>query len=327
MNISNKSYLSEICAGLPCAIDFTSPEIRFMEAVCSGRADDAVALMRDSKQFGGLSAVDAPYGRFEGISGISGISEFARGWLNTFRAESAAVRPVYQTRANGRSVTEMDIDFVIDGEIYQAPMFVVGDLRAHGMLDEVRIYCNFSHVPGLTPYRKPIFKSAHLEMGDPNLLTGAVREYYEALHHFGGVDVDRIMASMGEGCTFGGYEPSGEKPHSVERTALRGIYERMSTYIPAWVGMRYETIVDNNVNCVIEWQHIVSDQGVREGSRVCLSGISSYTRGEDGLLASIRICDYAGFEKRIDWTKTPLSKEEAYSINRVRFFPDGVGER
>jgi hypothetical protein len=45
-----------------------------------------------------------------------------------------------------------------------------------------------------------MFKSAHLEMGDPMLLTGAVREYYEALHHMPHVDVDRILACMAPGC-------------------------------------------------------------------------------------------------------------------------------
>lgn len=322
MKLLNKSYLSEVCAGLRRTIDMNSPELAFMAALCDGRGRDAAALFGETKLFGGLPAIDAPYGRFEGKASIEG---FIADWLSAFQADFASVRPIYQTRANGRGVTEMDVNFVSEAGVRQVPMFVVGDFRTRDTLDELRIYCNFTHVPGLTPYRKPIFRSAHLEMGDPNLLTGAVREYYEALHCVNGVQVERILASMGDNCAFGGYEPVGAQPHPVNRAALREIYEHMATYIPMWVGMRYETIIDDGENCVIEWQHIVSDEGVRNAARVCISGISSYTRGDDGLLASIRICDYAGYERKIDWSKTPISKDEAYSINRVARFPDGVG--
>jgi hypothetical protein len=63
----------------------------------------------------------------------------------------------------------------------------------------------------------------------------------------------------------------------------------MATYIPKWVGMRYETLIDDGVTGVIEWVHIVTDAGVSEGGRVCLSGIAAYMRNEDGLICSIRI--------------------------------------
>jgi len=324
MLIRRKSTLSQVCGEVRNPVLADSPEVVLMRALCDGRTADALALFEEQKQFGGPSAVDAPYGRFEGKNAIAG---FADGWLATFGATSASVQPVIQTRSGGRSVTEMDINFVVDGQINQVPMFVVGDLRAHHKLDEVRMYCNFSQVPGLTPYRKPIFKPAHLEMGDPALLTGAVKVYYDALHHVPGVDVDRIMRSMGENCLFGGYEPIGVEPHPSDRASLRKTYEHMATYIPKWVGMRYETLIDDGVTCVIEWVHIVTDAGVEEGNRVCLSGIAAYTRGEDGLLSSIRICDYAGYEKQIDWSQTPIGKEEAFSINRVHTFPAGVGSR
>jgi len=172
-----------------------------------------------------------------------------------------------------------------------------------------------------------MFRSAHLEMGDPGLLTGAPREYYEALHHMPCVDVDRIVASMGPNCQFGGYEPWDEESHENSPEALRQTYTRMSRYIPHKVAMRYETVIDDGETCVIEWVHIISDAGRRDLNRVCLSGIAAYQRGEDGLLCSIRISDYAGYENQIDWTKTPLSKEEAYSINAVETFPAGVGRK
>ena len=301
-----------------------SPELKFVNALCSSLTDEAVSYFRDKKLFGNVpSAIDMPYGRFEGLSQIR---KFAEEWLSTFNAQSATVQPVVQTRANGRSVTEAVINFVVDGEINQVPMFIVGDLRTADTLDEVRMYCHFTYVPGLTAYRKPIFTPAHLEMGDPGLLTGAIREYYEALHHMPGADVDRIMGVMGENCIFGGYEPSKDvnyEDHSREE--LREKFEFMKSYIPSGVGMRYETIIDDGINCVIEWVHIVSEKGQKELGRIATSGISAYERGEDGLLCAIRICDYAFCEKTIDWTKTPVSKEVALQTHLVKEFPAGVG--
>ena len=52
--------------------------------------------------------------------------------------------PVIQTRANGRVVSELVVNFVVAGEIEEVPMFVVGDLRPDGLLDEVRLYRPFS---------------------------------------------------------------------------------------------------------------------------------------------------------------------------------------
>ena len=330
MNIRHRSRLAQMCAGFSSPMREDSPEIRLMRFVCAGQAEEACGVFGETKQFGGLPVIDAPYGRFEGTEGIR---SFASGWLERFGADSARVEPICQTQSCGRSVTEMNVCFAVDGMIEEVPMFVVGDLRNNDMLDEARIYCNFTRVPGLTPYRKPIFRSAHLEMGDPNLLTGAFREYYEALHHVPKVDVERIIASMSDDCVFGGYEPlTGEtreagNPEPMDRETLTRIYTDMSGHIPRWVGMRYETLTDNGITAVIEWQHIVTDLGVEEAGRVCMSGISAYSRGRDGRLCSIRICDYAGFERTIDWSKTPISREEAYAINRVHVFPAGVGNK
>lgn len=91
--------------------------------------------------------------------------------------------------------------------------------------------------------------------------------------------------------------------------------------------MRYETIIDDGRTCVIEWVHIVSRAGQEERARIAISGVSAYERGDDGLLCSIRICDYAGLERTIDWTKTPVTKEEAQKINFVEEFPAGVGRK
>ncbi len=326
MKIRKPSSLIKMYAGPGREICANSPELKFMRAVCGGLTDDAVAVFREIKLFGGQPpVVDTPYRRFEGLDEIR---EFAEGFLETFQADGASLTPVIQTTANGRSVTELVLNLIIDGEIEQVPMFVVGDLRTSDTLDELRMYCHFTYVPGLTAYRKPMFTSAHLEMGDPELLTGAVREYYSALHHVPAVDVDRIMRVMGENCKFGGYGPYGGSDHkAVTHDEIRKKYEYMATYIPRCVGMRYETIIDDGVTCVIEWVHIVSEAGQAELGRVALSGIAAYERGDDGLLCSIRICDYAGYERTIDWSKTSISREEAFRVNLVKSFPERVGRK
>ena len=178
----------------------------------------------------------------------------------------------------------------------------------------------------LTPYRRPLFNPAHLEMGDPGLMTGAVREYYTALHHMPSVDVERILRCMHPDCVFGGYALyRGQEPEKGTE-ALRRVYTGMASYIPRKVGMRYETLIDDGVTGVIEWVHVISDQG-REMDRIAMSGIAAYMRGEDGRLISIRISDYAWMEKEIDWNQTETTEEEARKVNAVSEFPAGVGRK
>jgi hypothetical protein len=58
-----------------------------------------------------------------------------------------------------------------------------------------------------------------------------------------------------------------------------------------------------------------------------MSGIAAYMRGEDGRLISIRISDYAGMEKYIDWAQTGTTEEEAQKVNAVIRFPAGAGRK
>ena len=90
--------------------------------------------------------------------------------------------------------------------------------------------------------------------------------------------------------------------------------------MPSCVGIRYETVIDDGKTCILEWVHIVTEKGQRERARVSLSGVAAYERGDDGLLCSIRICDYANFERQIDWKKTPILKEDAHHHNLVKEF-------
>ena len=58
-----------------------------------------------------------------------------------------------------------------------------------------------------------------------------------------------------------------------------------------------------------------------------MSGVAAYERGDDGLLCAIRICDYAGYERTIDWSQLAWTKAEAQEVNFVEVFPTGVGEK
>ena len=324
MEIRKRAELDALYPEAQKGIRYDSPELLMMQYIAENNTDEAMALFREKRQFSEtLPAVDAPYGRFEGKEQIRA---FIEGFIPRFEAEGLTVIPKFQTRSGGRSVTEMVLNFEVDGMIDQVPMFVVADLGSMGTLEEVRLYCHSTFVPHLTPYRKPLFTPAHLEMGDPGLMTGAVKEYYTALHHMPCVDVERILRCMHPECVFGGYALySGQEPEKGLE-ALRRVYTGMGSYIPFKVGMRYETLIDDGVTGVIEWVHVISDQG-RELGRIAMSGIAAYMRGEDGRLISIRISDYAWMEKEIDWQQTGTTEEEARKVNAVAVFPAGVGRK
>ncbi len=327
MNIRKPCMMAQLYKDRKRPVRESSPEFGFMTAVLDGDIPKALSYFRERKLFlDEPCAIDAPYGRFEGLEGIEA---FARGFLNTFHAQSGTLNPMFQTIANGRVALEVYIDFVVDGEIEQVPMYIIGDYRTPVLLDEIRIYTHYSFIDGLTPYRKPIFNSAHLEMGDPGLLTGAVRAYYEALHHAPYCSPDAIHRAFAPDCIVGGYDPWGTPMKTPEemKAASHEFGYFLSTYIPACVGMRYETLIDDGRTCVIEWCHIVSRQGQEERNRIAMSGIAAYERKDEGYICSVRISDYAGHESEIDWDKAPVTREYAYARNLVEAFPKGCGAK
>ena len=314
MEIRHYSELEKMLAGThPIRRD--APEVLLLERLCAGDAEGVCALFPEKKLFGGAPAVDMPYGRFEGLEEIR---RFAGTWHERFGAESSRPVPCVQTTAGGRSVLEVSVNFLRDGAIDQVPMFAVADYGAPGLLEEVRFYVPADMIPGYTPYRPPIFKAERLEPGDPALLTGAVREYYEALHTYPRVDVERVLACTGEGAVLGGYrywEPEKEEDGRSGRERLRAAYTMMSEYIPGDVAMRYETVIDDGRTGVLEWVHVLSRRAVEVRGRLAMSGIAAYERGEDGLLCSIRILDYANRERSIDWSRLSITKAEAEKVN------------
>ena len=309
--------LERLYEDMPQDIRMDTPDIAFTNALCAGKTDEVAGLFREKKLFWDkLPAVDTPYGRF---GGLDDIRSFAEGFLKKFKASSATFTPVFQTIGGGRIALEGVFKFVVDGAIEEVPFFVITDLRTPRLLEEVRMYTHYSFIPDQTPYRKPIFKPAHYEMGDPGLLTGAMRAYYEALHHAPYCNADKIHAAFADDCIVGGYDPWGSPLLSREEMSKNAhqFGYGLAKYI--------ETIIDDGKTCVIEWCHIVSKQGQEERNRIAISGCSAYMRNDEGYLCSVRISDYAGHEGEIDWSKVDISKEEAYSINLVDHFVGGCG--
>ena len=294
-------------------ISDASPELRFLRALCAGDAEQAASFFPERMQFEPEApVVDAPHGRYEGPGQIR---DFAARWLKSFQADAADVLPVVQTRSGGRAVTECVVSFFAQGRLLrQIPMLVIAEVRGDGKLDGARIYFHFQQAPGFSAYRAPIFRSQHLTEQDPHLLTGAVRAYLEALHTQPCCDVARVMDIVGEDCCFGGYV-ADQPIIRCSRQELRAAYVHMAAYIPRWLRIRFETVVDDGVTCVIEWVHIITREGREEGGRLCESGVAVYERGEDGRLSGIRICDYAHCESLIDWSQTGVSKAQAESVN------------
>ena len=303
------SRFAEIHGGDHPIINQNAPELLFLNKICEAKTEDAVAIFTDSLLFGGPSVVDAPHGRFEGKEEIK---SFADDWLKSFSATIGSIEPVIQTKSCGRSVTELVFHYEKDGKKKHIPMAAAADLRPEGKMDGLRLYFHYKWAPGFNAYRAPIFKSSHMAPSGYSLLTGAVREYFEALHTEPGVDVERLMNAVGKRCAFGGYSL---EEVVLKRDKLSAIYERLSTYIPRWLQIRVETIIDDGVNCVVEWQHIITKEGREEGGRICQSGISAYERGTDGKLCGIRICDNANCESEIDWATARNPKDLAMRIN------------
>lgn len=209
--------LERLYKDMPQDIRTDTPDMAFVNALCAGKADEVAALFREKKLFWNeRPAIDAPYGRFEGLDSIH---TFAEGFLKKFNATSATFTPVFQTIGGGRIALEGVFKFVVDEAIEEVPFFVITDLRTPKLLEEVRMYTHYSFIPGLTPYRKPIFKPAHYEMGDPGLLTGAMRAYYEALHHAPYCNPEKIHAAFADECIVGGYDPGA--PLSYPRKRCR----------------------------------------------------------------------------------------------------------
>ncbi|MBR2788735.1 MAG: nuclear transport factor 2 family protein, partial [Erysipelotrichaceae bacterium] len=264
-------------------IDLSSAEQMFLLAACRNDISLIGGIIQEN------CYVDTPYKRFEGKDGIE---EFVSSFLARFEADTAAVKPYFQTGNDTCCVSESVVEFENSGKIWQVPMFVCADLK-EGKLNGIRIYFKYYYLKDLTPYRKPIFRSGTMELTDPDLFPYPVSEYYMALHKQGGTDVKKMDELISEDCVYGGYEK--DKGRRYNKKDILSEYRAMADYIPHLVSMKAENVVSNDGVCVMEWTHLISDEGRRRLERPAMAGVAAY-QYKDGKLVSIRICDYAGHE-------------------------------
>lgn len=281
-------------------IDMESPEILFVKAMVKRRSNDASRLFHEEMQYGGKSYVDTPIGRFEGLNAIE---QCASTWMDRFEAEDAQVVPVIQTKAGMRSVTEMVVRFKRENETTEVPMSVFCDLRPHGMIDSVRIYFFYQWCKNCNPYRRPIYTPANDTPADFNLMTDVMRAYFIALHD---QNPDRAIKEIvnlaSDDVRFGGYRPENVEPFGNGKEQFHEHYIGICYKdVPHNQIIRYETIVDDGKNCLIEWVSIIPPKG-REAGCYQISGMAGYGRNAEGKLCSVRICDNIGFEQLYDFS-------------------------
>lgn len=296
-------HFKESYADLSVHIDENAPEIRFMKYICAGgcKAEEyfnPMTVYRDTVY------IDAPNGRFVGLEEIGG---FAAGWLEDFGAVDAQVYPVIQTRAGGRSVTEMEIWFRLKGNggTKRIPMTVFADLTVGGKMEGMRIYYFYKFLPGAVAYRPPVFKPRVMKPTEPVLMTGVMRYYYEQLHNFRREEaLENIMGMLTEDCRYGGYRPDEDEPLAIGKEAIRVHYEDICSNVPSKNYIRFETIVDDGKRMAAEWTSVVTREG-RLAGKMSFCGCAVYDRDETGKLSSIRINDNAGYDFGIDLNSIP----------------------
>lgn len=278
-------------------INNNAPEILFLQHICSGGAN-VEEFFNETTVYRDNVYLDSPNGRFEKLEGIR---TFALRWLSDFEAESGEVRPVIQTVANGRSVTELEVWFHLKNtnEIKRVPMTLFADLAPKGKMEGLRIYFFFKFLPGATAYRKPVFKPRIMKPTETVLMTDVMRYYYEQLHNYRPEALENIMDMVTDDCIYGGYRPYEDEPTAKGKDQIRKHYEDICSSVPHLNYIRFETIVDDGTRMAAEWTSIVTRKGMIAG-RTSFCGCAIYDRDGTGKISSIRINDNAGYEAGID---------------------------
>lgn len=295
-----------------------SPEILFLQTLACSDTETAAALFDENKQFGGLSAIDCPHGRYEGLSKIK---EFVETWYSWFHAESGEVEVVNQIQSGCRSALEFVFIFhKADGSVQEIPMACAADLRDGGSrIDELRTYMNPALVEGYPIYRPPIFKEGKTYELRHEMLSGVMPYYFKTVHELGLAHIPETLTHtepIKMGASYGNdpyYE--GMYDEMTSQSSLPEDVEAPKYNLQDFVRLRMETIIDDGRICCVEWEQLITKRGREERYRLSEPGISFYERAADGWLKSIRIIDYANTERKIDWDNCPYDRETAEKIN------------
>jgi len=208
----------------------------------------------------------------------------------------APERPTNATIAGGRVAGEVVLRTWRRGadSSRDVPVSIVVDLAPGGLIAGARIYLFWMWAPGLEPFTPPIFAPQVPLPASFALMTGSLREYYEALCTDDPErSIERILDSFSDDIAYGGLRPVDVEAGTTDRERIRRIYEGICSGSPGRMIVRFETITDDGVTAAIEWTTVVTDKGRAAGSRA-QAGFAAYDRDETGRLSAVRINDNVG---------------------------------
>lgn len=277
-------------------LDEQAPEVLVMKALAEKDYKKALSVFALKDSFDKEPALDAPQGRYEGLTRIQ---HFFEHWFSDFEFENArgSVELFFQTRNGNREVTELLFHFIENGKDYEVPMMVFADCKYDRTIDEMRIYfCG--RWAGLNDYRPQIFTPKHpRERASLYLLTDVMRTYMIALHTS---DYEKMISLFSDDITYSGYRPQEFSAGVKGFAEVCKKYDRMLGHTSGEkfdMNVRWETVLDDGEFCVIEFSAspLADKIGFPYEKYYLQAGCAAYRRNlKTGKLCSIRIMDDYG---------------------------------
>jgi hypothetical protein len=244
--------------------------VPYFDGLTAGEPDALV------ESFAGDPVLHDPVrGRIKGVRAFEAFITEMNAWL---RQHNVSVEDVHHVITEPRGFEEVVLH--LDGETGRVdlPVAIVGDHKADGRIDELRIYSSSWPLNGRHATRPPLLSP------DPELrVSDVVAEYQRALS---AGDVDAIVATFEPD----GYarEPAGGQYVHRGRDGLRAFYEALFSN-DGGIPLEHCALVDNRRACALEYNV------VRWGKTALppQAGVAVYVRGQSGKLAAARIYDDA----------------------------------
>ena len=235
-------------------------------------AEEPEALVRS---FAGEPRLNDPrVGHVEGARALRALASGTADWL---RERDAVVENVALTRTRTRTVEEVVLHLLSEGEArVELPVAVVADRNPDRTLKTIRVYHSLWPLTGGHRVREPLLPR------DPNIVVpDVVGEYQRAL---AAGDLEGVLATYEEDAY--AREPSGGEYVYRGKEKLREFYSALFAN-GGGIPLEHCTITDDGVRCAVEYN------GVRWGITEIppQAGVAVYERGESGRLAGGRIYD------------------------------------
>ena len=263
---------------------FTAPLAVARREEDAERANDAIAyyegIMAEEpealvRSFAGEPRLNDPrVGHVEGARALRALASGTADWL---RERDAVVENVALTRTRTRTVEEVVLHLLSEGEArVELPVAVVADRNPDRTLKTIRVYHSLWPLTGGHRVRGPLLPR------DPNIVVpDVVGEYQRAL---AAGDLEGVLATYEEDAY--AREPSGGEYVYRGKEKLREFYSALFAN-GGGIPLEHCTITDDGVRCAVEYN------GVRWGITEIppQAGVAVYERGESGRLAGGRIYD------------------------------------